>query len=121
MVTGSRMWPERDAILQALFSVMESDGDNVLVVGDCPSGADAMAKEIAEGELPFRVEVYRADWKRHGKAAGPIRNQAMVDSKPDVCFAFPFGESRGTRDAMSRAHAAGIEVRMVDFGPDGPR
>lgn len=69
-------------------------------------GADQWGK--AKG-IP--VIVYPADWEVHGKAAGPMRNQAMIDSKPDLVIAFPGG--KGTADCVRRAKAAGIRVIEV--------
>lgn len=55
---------------------------------------------------------YPADWKTHGRAAGPIRNQQMLDEgKPDVVIAFPGG--RGTADMKQRARDSHIEVIEV--------
>lgn len=45
-------------------------------------------------------------------AAGPRRNQRMVDEgKPDLVVAFPGGD--GTEDMITRAAKAGIEVRRI--------
>jgi len=50
-----------------------------------------------------------ADWKAHGRAAGPIRNQKMLDqTSPDYVIAFPGGS--GTRDMTIRARANGYRV-----------
>lgn len=50
-----------------------------------------------------------ADWRKHGVAAGIIRNQAMLDKfKPDLLVAFPGG--RGTADMVQRAQGAGVCV-----------
>jgi hypothetical protein len=54
-------------------------------------------------------ETYPADWYTHGKAAGPIRNQKMLDDAfPDVVLAFPGG--RGTADMVRRAEKVGVTV-----------
>lgn len=53
-----------------------------------------------------------ADWKTHGKRAGSIRNQKMIDDyHPQLVVAFPGGA--GTADMVRRARAAGIEVREI--------
>lgn len=56
---------------------------------------------------------FPADWAKHGRAAGPIRNQQMLDEgAPAVVVAFPGG--KGTKDMVQRAKKAGtyvIEVR----------
>lgn len=110
LVTGSRDWHSQDTIRMALEEVRRGHHRPVLLHGDCPTGADAMADQIwREWGLP--VQTFPADWKKHGRAAGPIRNQEMVNTGPDVCLAFPKGASRGTRGCIRMARKAGIEVR----------
>jgi hypothetical protein len=48
----------------------------------------------------------------HGKAAGPIRNQMMVDEGPDIILAFHdnISISKGTRDMVIKGEANGIET-----------
>jgi hypothetical protein len=50
----------------------------------------------------------KPDWKRHGPAAGPMRNQRMLDWGPDLVVAFAGG--KGTADMVRRARAAGVDV-----------
>lgn len=78
-------------------------------------GADNLARNWAlRNDVPFRT--YHADWKTHGRAAGPIRNQRMLDEgKPDLVVAFPGG--RGTADMVRRAKAALIPVHEVPALP----
>lgn len=85
-----------------------------IIHGGAP-GADMWARTWGHSaNLP--VFEYAADWRRHGRAAGPIRNQQMIDEgKPNLVVAFPGG--RGTADMVKRARAAGIEVREVDPSP----
>jgi len=116
LVTGSRNWTDEYAVKQQLKNIWLSfrNADDVLVVGDCPTGVDKIARECWEFQkLP--VEVHKADWNKHGRAAGPIRNQEMVDSVIDVGIAFILGESRGTRDCLRRAKKAGIPMTVFEL------
>ena len=62
------------------------------------------AKSIGVMHCPFP-----ADWKKHGRAAGPIRNKQMLtEGKPDVVVAFPGG--RGTANMVQQAQKAGVPV-----------
>ena len=111
LITGSRDWEDRMSIDWALWEVAEEAGDEeITVVHGGATGADTIAGERAAA-YGWNVEVHSAEWDKHGKAAGPIRNQKMVDLGADICLAFPLGVSRGTRDCMRRARAAGIRVR----------
>lgn len=88
-----------------------------IVTGDC-RGADEMIRSFATG-TKRKVSIYRADWLFHGKAAGPIRNQHMLDEgKPDLVLAFHdnIEESKGTKDMVRRALKAGIPTIL--FGND---
>lgn len=113
LVTGSRNHDDPYQVrraLQALVEMAQLRGQFAVVVhGDCPSGVDFYAAKWCE-HTGTTVEAHPAQWDTHGKAAGPLRNQKMVDLGADVCIAFPVGESRGTRDCMARAEKAGIPV-----------
>jgi hypothetical protein len=73
-------------------------------------GADSLAGREGAA-LGFEVVVYLANWELHGKAAGPIRNQEMVDVGADLLIASPGGV--GTADCVARARRAGIPVGEV--------
>ena len=112
LVTGSRDWADREKVWSALNEAATFGA--MVVHGDCPTGADALAQAWTECQPDVNVERFPADWAKHGKAAGPIRNQEMVDFGADLCLAFPLGASRGTRDCMRRAEAAGIPVKVIE-------
>lgn len=87
-----------------------------IIHGGC-RGADLIAAYVAK-QRPARyaVEEYLADWKTHGKAAGPLRNQRMLDEeRPDLVVAFHdyIDGSKGTRDMCSRALKVGLPVVVV--------
>ncbi len=112
LVCGGRYFNDRDLLESILDGLCDEEMamPRILLHGD-GIGADTLADRWAHKRC---VEVWRfpAGWERHGKAAGPIRNQAMIDSgKPDLVIAFPGG--RGTADMIRRARKAGIEVREV--------
>lgn len=108
MVTGSRHWTDEGAVIRALRAAQDQLGAFVLVHGACPTGADEIAADFWGRRGP--VEAHPADWAQHGKAAGPIRNKEMVESGIDLVIAFPLPDSKGTRNAMALAHAAGIQI-----------
>lgn len=119
LVTGSRTWTDVEELEKQLsFAQMTHRGRMVLVHGACPTGADALADAWAEANgVP--VERYPANWNGpDGKAAGFKRNQAMVDSRPDIVLSFNRGESRGTEHCTQRAEIAGLKVlRFTDDTP----
>jgi hypothetical protein len=71
-------------------------------------GVDSYANEWAL-EYGVPVSVFLADWSTRGRAAGPIRNQRMLeDGRPSHFAAFWDGESAGTLDMIRRCVKAGI-------------
>ncbi|MFP3986928.1 SLOG family protein [Streptomyces sp. E11-3] len=118
LVTGSRDWPTAQTVANALNDAHDRlpPGAHLVVVhGACKTGADfdAHAWYLRRQRLgdPVIEEPHRADWLTHGKAAGPIRNQLMVDLGADVCLAFIKDGSRGASHTAALAEAAGIPVR----------
>lgn len=82
-----------------------------VIISGMAKGADTLAVRYAE-EFHIPLEKYPAEWDKHGKAAGPIRNQRMLDEgKPDLVIAFP--GRRGTADMVRRAKAAGVKVEEI--------
>lgn len=77
------------------------------------SGADRLAALWA-GRQNIDCLQFLPNWLKHGKSAGPLRNQRMIDDgKPDLVIAFPGG--RGTADMVRGAKFAGIEVREISL------
>jgi hypothetical protein len=75
---------------------------------DSKNGADFWAYIWAKNNDGVEEEEHPADWKKHGKAAGPIRNSYMAKLGADLCIAFPGGS--GTTDMVNKAKRAGIPV-----------
>jgi hypothetical protein len=110
LVCGDRRWRDADAIRRELAALLPL-GISLVMHGGC-SGADAVAGLVAK-ELGIPVRVFPADWSRHGRAAGPIRNRRMLaEANPSVVLAFhvDLGRSRGTADMVRRTVAAGVPV-----------
>lgn len=117
LVCGTRTFNDAEllfATLDDLLRVKLRTHDVVIVQGECETGADLFAREYAEERCLMLPRCYAADWETHGKAAGPIRNTAMVEVA-DACVAFWNGWSTGTRDAFTKARAKGIPTRVVTY------
>lgn len=111
LICGSRDWFDFDLIKSKLSNCPP---DTVVIHGGC-RGADSIAGDVAV-ELGFEVRCFPADWKAHGRAAGPVRNQRMLEEgKPDRVIAFhdDIKSSRGTIDMIRRAEKVGVMVEIV--------
>lgn len=113
LITGSRNWDDAEHIRKVItFLALEAQyrGEPVTVVhGACHDGADAMADRVAN-ELRLTVERHPADWGRHGRSAGFIRNAEMVKAGADMCVAFIRDASLGATHCADLASKAGVHV-----------
>lgn len=122
LVTGSRDWTDVRAIELALMEQDPCaehddcfDPSHLITVvhGHCPTGADAIADRFAQ-QWGVTVERHPADWDTHGKRAGFLRNQVMVNLGADVCLAFIKNNSSGASMTARLAEEAGIPVRRFE-------
>lgn len=119
LVTGSRSWTDVRT-LRAALAAQWGDGSAVLVSGGCPRGADRVAETLWT-RWGGTVERHPADWSRHGRAAGPRRNAAMVTAGADVCLAFIRDDSRGASHTARLAEAAAIATHRFTHHTGGRR
>lgn len=111
LVCGGRDYDDSRRMREVLNELHATSPITLLVHGGA-RGADSMAGRWAEARSIF-VSSYPADWRRHGRAAGPKRNQHILEtSHPDLVIAFPGGA--GTDDMKRRARSARVEVREID-------
>lgn len=118
LITGSRNWSDAGIIEQALFDILR-DGyaprSVTIVHGDCPTGADSLANQIAERH-GFFVERHPADWKKFGKRAGFIRNNEMVKLGANAFAAFicPCQNPACAGKRLHESHGASMTVDLAE-------
>lgn len=119
LVCGGRGFSDCQSVFDTLDNLARKEIVDCIIEGDAP-GADRIAGAWAKRRR-VDLRLFPAEWQKHGKAAGPIRNQRMLEvGKPDLVVAFPGGS--GTADMVRRARAADVEVievsaRGVGQGP----
>jgi hypothetical protein len=144
LVTGSRSWPEAKgyiiwgALNQLLTQCYKAKETLEVIHGDA-GGVDAMAREwcaiIARSPRAAMVTEHRwpADWahcapdcppdhrktrgdgQRYCPGAGMRRNQAMVDTRPDRCYAYIRRSSPGASACVRMARVAGVPVYLWEL------
>lgn len=103
---------EQAFLAATLTKIKERADIEVLIEGNA-KGADKLAGKWADENHVAHL-TYPADWDKHKKAAGAIRNQQMLDEgKPTLVIAFPGGD--GTKDMVRRAKKAGLPVYEVIY------
>lgn len=78
------------------------------VISGGARGVDRMGEKWAKkNKIP--LEIFPADWVKHGKGAGYIRNRLMADNA-EALIALWDGVSRGTRNMIDEAKARNLHV-----------
>lgn len=137
LVCGDRDWVDRLGYVDSDLGFIEALLFGLAALGDCHKmddppltiieggarGADQAAAEWVRQFQPdcgcgcsVQLLSFPPDWVKHGKAAGPIRNQQMLDEgRPDIVVALhdDLIASKGTKDMVQRAKKAGIPVYLV--------
>lgn len=108
IVCGGRDYDDCMILRRALFAIHEGPGGPIkMLFHGNARGADTEAARWAR-EFNVTAHACPADWTKHGRAAGPIRNKHMLGQGIDLVVAFPGG--RGTRNMIKQAEAAGVKV-----------
>lgn len=110
LVCGGREYADARTVNATLDDIQRTAGISRVIEG-CAPGADHLA-ELWARSSHVNIWHFPADWEKHGRAAGPIRNRRMlVEGLPDLVVAFPGG--RGTAHMVKLARNAGVPVQEV--------
>jgi hypothetical protein len=122
LVTGDRHWRCDDLAEQVLTRLLVRYGPGMVVIHGGGPGVDQSFSEACR-DLGILVEPHLADWKGLGNVAGPARNREMVQSGVDLCVALhrTIQTSKGTKDCIRQAIAAGIPVYLIENDQAIPR
>ena len=102
---------ERDYIRDILLKFHEFNKVTEVITGGA-AGVDIVALNWAK-DNNLKWKRCPAQWKKYGRAAGPIRNrQILLDHKPDHVIAFPGGV--GTEDMRHKAFVADVPVTIIE-------
>ena len=111
LVTGGRdfgrEFNESAFIFSCMDHIHEEYGQFHLIHGGAP-GADFTADKWAKQREIIHT-CHSAEWRRHEKAAGPIRNEEMLFWDLSLVVVFPGG--KGTADMKQRAEKEGLNIR----------
>lgn len=120
LVCGTRTFDDYPILCERLDYFVGDWGPLLVVHGDA-AGADELADRWAHfmGHAVRTFPVAAADWRRIGRAAGPVRNDRMAryaaEFARNVCVAFWDGRSPGTRDMIAAAGRYGVPAHTVRY------
>lgn len=84
-----------------------------VVLSGCARGADKLGEEWAKNtDIP--IKRFPADWERHGRKAGFIRNCDMA-READQLVAFWDGKNKGTAHMIKEAKRRKLKVQVITY------
>ena len=102
-IVGSRHFTDQQYVDRIMAAYTAEHGMPSLVVSGGARGVDRLAEGWAR-QHRVAVRIFGAEWQRYGKAAGPIRNSAIV-AAVDRVIAIHVNHSSGTADTIRKAHS----------------
>ena len=117
LVTGGRDYGNMERVFQELDTL----GPDLIIEGGA-LGADAHARKWAV-ERGVSYGIFPANWTKHDKAAGPLRNSTMVTVVKALgelgwkCTVLAFPGGRGTASCASIATDAMLLVKRITDEP----
>lgn len=113
IVAGSRT-ASKDDVAEALVRCPFTP-EITSVVSGTARGADTFGEDLA-AQRGIPVTRFPADWAKHGRRAGHLRNAQMAQNA-DALVAVWDGKSAGTRSMINIARKAGLRVFVFTFYP----
>ena len=112
-IVGSRYFFDSDFLKEQISKALKkwklNLSDIECIVSGGAEGVDSMAEDFAiENETPFKK--FEPQWEYYGKAAGPIRNRAIMECVTHVLALPSYVYSPGTKSAINIARSYKREV-----------
>jgi len=123
LITGCRHWHCERLAAYVVERLRTRNGPGLVIVHGEAKGVDSAFADAARATAGVTEEPHKADWDKHGRAAGPIRNEEMVAAGADLCLAVhrSLATSKGTLGCVRLAMAAGIPTWLIDSDDAVPR
>ena len=112
IIAGSRDFNDYD-LLSTKCDFLFSQKKPTKIISGCANGADKLRIRYAK-DNGIEVLEFPADWDKHGKSAGYIRNTEML-KYADALIAFWDGKSKGTKHMISIAKKKDIQTRVIKW------
>ena len=116
IICGGRDFKDKTLFNSTLTNLL-AEYPNCTIVSGHASGADTFAEQFAE-EYDIPIKIFKPDWSKYGKAAGPIRNKEMLEYAKEatpVVIAFWDGKSKGTKNMVETARKTDALIHVIGY------
>ena len=112
IIAGSRDFDDYELLRKYCDFYLQSQTEIEIVSGTA-RGADQLGERYAK-ERGYPVKQFPADWDKHGRSAGYIRNEEMA-KYGDALIAFWNGMSKGTEHMINLAKQYNLKIRICNY------
>jgi hypothetical protein len=112
IIAGGRTFKDYKRLCSVCDYMLQNQTDIEIVSGTA-MGADKLGERYAQ-ERGFKIARFPAEWDKHGKAAGFIRNEEMAKYS-NALIAFWDGSSKGTEHMINLAEKHGLKIKICYF------
>ena len=113
IIAGTRTFDDYDLLCRSMDYYLQNIKEPIQILCGLAKGADQLGLKYA-CEHGYEVRFFPADWKKYGRAAGPIRNLQMVQNA-DALVAFWDGKSFGTKNIIRLAKERNLNIRVKQY------
>ena len=113
-IVGGRDFSDYTLLKESILSYISIYGVPDNIVSGCAKGADTLAAQFA-AEMDIPLLVFKPDYQKYGRGATLVRNTQIIENA-DVVFAFWDGQSKGTKDSITKAKKLQKELYIISYG-----
>ena len=111
-IVGTRTFNDYKLLKKKVDEINKKTKINLIISGGA-KGADKLAEQYAkENKIPTKIFI--PNWKKHNRAAGPIRNKLIIESS-DKVIAFWDQISKGTLSSINLAKQMNKELVVINY------
>ena len=113
IIAGGRDFNDYNALCKYCDHILSKQKDIEIISGGA-YGADKLGERYAVEHRKVPFKRFPAEWDKHGKSAGYIRNTEMAEYS-DALIAFWDNKSKGTKHMIDIARNKKLKVRVYKY------
>lgn len=114
IIAGSRSIHNYSVLLKTMNSARDNGWEITEIVSGGAYGVDQLGERYAS-EFGIPLKRFPADWNRHGRSAGFIRNEKMAEYA-DALIAIWDGKGSGTVHMIKQAEKNNLKLMITIHG-----
>jgi len=113
-IVGTRLRDSEEDLQRCrdAFNSVHLNEEDRIVSGGCPKGGDRFAEVIAM-EMKIPITIHYANWQKHGRIAGFIRNTAIAEDCDILIAVVDVDQKGGTEDTVKKVIKLKKQVILV--------